>query len=61
MAISIREAIAGASTLHDGRDFKYRTVVRPVFQILDKKGNVLIESTDEWEMQELFRLIRGGS
>ncbi len=58
MAITVRDAVAGTETF-DRRDVTYRVVVRPVAQIVDKKGNVIIESQNAWEIRELYRLIKG--
>jgi len=56
MAITIRDAIAAT---YDRRNVEYRVVARPVAQIVTKEGNVIVESQNEWEVRELYRLIKG--
>jgi len=58
MAITIRDAIAAVDT-YSRRDVEYRVVARPVAQIVTKEGNVIVESQNEWEVRELYRLIKG--
>ena len=56
MTTSIRDAVANT---FDRREIKYRVVARPMAQIVDKDGNVIAESQNEWEVRELYRLIKG--
>ena len=58
MAIEIRDAIAAVNT-YNRRDVEYRVVARPMAQIVTKEGNVIVESQNEWEIRELYRLIKG--
>jgi len=58
MAIEVRDAIAAVNT-YNRRDVEYRVVARPMAQIVTKEGNVIVESQNEWEVRELYRLIKG--
>lgn len=58
MALTIRDSIVGLNT-YEKKDVQYHVTTRIVAQILDKRGNVIIESTNEWEVRELYRLIKG--
>ena len=56
--VSIRDRIS-ALTVYDKRNVRYRIIAHPVAQIVDEKNNVIVESQNEWEVRELYRLIKG--
>jgi hypothetical protein len=57
--VKIKDIIAAVSTDFFKRDVRFRIVARPVAQILDQWGRVIIESQNEKEIRELYRLIKG--
>lgn len=61
MSVNVRDTIAGVTSIYLKRDVRYRIIARPVAQIIDAQDNVIVESTNEWEVRELYRLIKGRS
>lgn len=61
MSVNVRGTIAGVTSIYLKRDVRYRIIARPIAQIIDAQDNVIVESTNEWEVRELYRLIKGRS
>jgi hypothetical protein len=61
MSVNVRDTIAGVTSIYLKRDVRYRIIARPIAQIIDAQDNVIVESTNEWEVRELYRLIKGRS
>ncbi len=57
--VKVKDIVAAIQTDFFKRDVRFRIVARPVAQIIDQWGTVVIESQNEKEVKELYRLIKG--